>query len=247
VPQGDQPRAGHGRRDIVERIAEILTQPADAEGRVRLPGFEDAVRPPTAAERRLLERLPFRRQEILDELGLESLPSRAEASPWEALMFRPVLNVAGVESGHTGAGAKTVIPCRARAKIDLRLVPDQDPDRVEDAIRRALGDLPVEVERLAAVPPSDTPVDSRWTAPVVEAIERATGQEPWRRPRLGGTTPDWVITRILEMPSLLVPYGPPDMNHHAPDERMDLESLRRGSRCTAAICHAMAVAGRATG
>lgn len=232
---GWAPSAG---RLLVEAIARLL----GPGGRVCLPGFEEAVRPPTAAERRLLERLPFDRGAILDELGLDSLPPEAEKAPWEALMFRPVLNVAGLEAGHTGPGAKTVIPCRATAKLDFRLVPDQQPGRIENAVRRSLEDLPVEVNRLAAVPPSDTPVDNPWTAPVVEALEQATGDEPWQRPRLGGTTPDWVFTRILETPSLLVPYGPPDMHHHAPNERMDLESLRRGCRCTAAICHAVATA-----
>lgn len=224
-------------------LVEAISRLVGPEGRVRVPGFEDAVRPPTSAERSLLERLPFHRQEVLEELGLDSLPPDAEASPWEALMFRPVLNVAGLHAGHTGPGAKTVIPCRATAKLDFRLVPDQRPQSVEDAVRNRLEDLPVEVERLAAVPPSDTPVDNPWTRPVLDALKLATGREPWQRPRLGGTTPDWVFTRVLGRPSLLVPYGPPHMHHHAANERMDLDSLRRGTRCTAAICHAVAAAG----
>lgn len=216
---------------LVEAVAALR-----GAGGPRIPGFLDAVRPPTEAERRLLDELPFDRRAFLDDLGLDQLPDDDSRNPWETLMFHPTLNLAGLSSGWEGPGTKTLVPCEAVAKLELRLVPDQEPDVVEAAVRRRLSPWPVSIERLAAVPPSSTPIDNPFTAPVAAALEAASGRQPLLRPRLGGTTPDWVFTRLLEVPSLLVPYGPADMDHHAPNEKIDLASLERGVRSTLAIC-----------
>jgi acetylornithine deacetylase/succinyl-diaminopimelate desuccinylase-like protein len=86
------------------------------------------------------------------------------------------------------------------------------------------------------VPPSRTPPDTPFAGPVSTAIERAWGRAPLVQPRLGGTTPDFVFTRTLGVPSLLIPYAPADMCHHAPNEHMPLDALYRGVRTSAAIC-----------
>jgi acetylornithine deacetylase/succinyl-diaminopimelate desuccinylase-like protein len=92
------------------------------------------------------------------------------------------------------------------------------------------------------VPPSHTRLDVPFVDPVRDAVRVAWGRRPYLQPRLGGTTPDFVFTRELGVPSLIVPYGPPDMHHHAPNERMDLEALHRGVRTSAAICLRLASA-----
>jgi acetylornithine deacetylase/succinyl-diaminopimelate desuccinylase-like protein len=225
--------------DLVQALASLR----NAEGRVTIPGFYDAVREPDASERRMLAALPVDATGLAHELGVAELSAAAARRPWQTLMFEPAFNIAGITAGYSGAGAKTVIPSRASCKIDVRLVADQDPDEVFAALRDRVREVApmVAVRRLAAVPPSTTSPDSPWALKVTEGVRAATGTEPTLRPRMGGTTPDWVFTRILGIPSILVPYGPTDMSHHAPNERMTLTALERGIRCTREILRTLAV------
>lgn len=225
--------------DLVQALAGLRS----ADGVVTVPGFHDAIRPPTATEQRMVAALPPLRAALHEQLQVERLATNGD--PWTALMFEPTLNICGLTSGYQGAGAKTVIPARATAKVDVRLVADQDPDAIfaalaEQLLRRNPG---LTVRKLAAVPPSATAPDAPYVQTVISAVREATGQAPLIRPRLGGTTPDYVFTKILQLPSVLVPYGPPDMNHHAPNERMTLAALHRGIRCTAAILRAVGASG----
>jgi len=223
-------------------LVHVLSSLRDASGRVLVPGFYDDVREPSVAERRLLSTTPVNPAQMARDMGLEKL---ATEQVWDALMFQPTFNLAGINSGYSGPGIKTIIPHRAGCKIDVRLVADQDPERIFAAIRSAIRavDANASIDLLAAVPPSATPLDTSLAAPVIRAISQAHGRAPILRPRLSGTTPDYVFTRVLGIPSLLVPYGPPDMNHHAPNERMTLEALDMGVRCTIAICTELAAQG----
>jgi len=216
-------------------LARALAALWDSHGRIAVPGFYDDVLPPTERERDLALGLPASSDADDGTVG---------APGWEKLMFEPNLNIAGISCGYTGAGMKTVIPHRAAAKIDVRLVADQDPDDIFARLQSFLGEQGVQATRRAAVPPSRTSADNPFTAPVQRAIETAWGREVFIQPRLGGTTPDFLFTRVLGVPSLLVPYAPPDMHHHAPNERMDLDALYRGVRTSAAIC--LSLAGRPT-
>jgi acetylornithine deacetylase/succinyl-diaminopimelate desuccinylase-like protein len=223
------------------RLVHALSGLRDGNGRVTVPGFYDRVRPPDAGERAMLAALPVDRDALARELGLtngETVP----ASPWETLGFQPNCNIAGLTAGYQGPGAKTVIPSLARAKIDFRLVADQNPEEVFAAVKRQIESAApgAIVRRLAAVPPSATAPSAPLVEAIIEAVRTATGGEPLLRPRLGGTTPDYVFTRILAIPSVLVPYGPPDMNHHAPNEKMTLAALERGVACSLAICRRLA-------
>ncbi len=218
-------------------LVNLLSELREPGGTVRVPGFYDCVRPPTDDELAMMAALPLDRAGLLKDLGVERFP-RAELHPWETLMFEPTFNICGLYSGYAGPGAKTVIPHRAACKIDMRLVPDQDPDEIWELLcaRVEKIDPSARLRRLASVAPSSTPPNTPLASLVVASVRAATNQEPWMRPRLGGTTPDTVFTRVLGLPSLSVPYASPDMNNHAPNEKMTLEALRRGIRCSAAIC-----------
>ncbi len=221
------------------RLIHLLSRLRDTEGTVRVPGFCDQVRPPTKTERELLRQLEPDAAALAAELGAQPAVPPGELA--EALMFRPTFNLAGLWSGYSGVGIKTVVPHRAGCKIDIRLVADQNPDDVFAAVCAAVARLEPEarVRCLAAVPPSATPMDTPLAPTLIDSVAAAYGREPVLCPRLSGTTPDYVFTRVLGLPSLLVPYGPPDMNHHAPDERMTIEALDRGIRCTSTICRAL--------
>ncbi len=210
-----------------------------ADDRVAVPGFYRDVLAPTAAELAAADRLP--------PFSLQPGFSPAGSNPWHRVMFEPNLNIAGIRCGYSGPGMKTVVPHRASAKLDVRLVAEQDPDDVFERLRSFLADAGLKATRRAAVPPSRTPLESSYVPPIRRAVDVAWERPSFVQPRLGGTTPDFVLTRELGVPSVIVPYGPPDMHHHAPDERMDLDALHRGVRTSAALCvHLAATHGSST-
>ena len=165
----------------------------DDAGRVAVPGFYDAVREITEAEREAFKRVPFNETEFAEDLSLSATPGEAGYTVLERLWARPTLDVNGVGGGFQGAGAKTVIPAEAMAKISCRLVPDQRPDEIFEKLRDYLLELAppglaVEVENLHGGEPALTPLES----PAVEAAARALREVYGREPifaRTGGTIP----------------------------------------------------------
>ncbi len=223
----------------------------DVHGHVKVPGFYDAVRPPNDTEQAMIEALPVDPAHLAAELGAVAAArwksdSPWQESPWEALGFQPNCNIAGLTAGYQGPGTKTVIPSVASAKIDFRLVAIQEPETIFAAVRRQLEQAApgIRVKCTASVPPSATSPATPLATQIIDAVHAATGIEPLLRPRLGGTTPDFIFTSILGMPSILVPYGPPDMNHHAPNEKMTLVALQRGVACSLEICRRLAACGK---
>ncbi|HEY4999394.1 MAG TPA: M20/M25/M40 family metallo-hydrolase, partial [Usitatibacter sp.] len=151
----------------------------------------------------------------------------------ERLMLRPAFNVSGFAAGYTGAGQKTIIFKEALAKADVRLVGGQDPDKVFAAIRefaRARGYHGIEIRNLKATPASRTPLDHPMVPLVKSAVEKGFGRKVLVVPSLGGTTPDFVFTRLLGLPSIVVPLAPYDENNHAPNESTKVSLYLAGIR-----------------
>jgi acetylornithine deacetylase/succinyl-diaminopimelate desuccinylase-like protein len=219
------------------RLAQALGSLWTSRGKVAVADFYDRVKKPSAADRRVLRAIPFDEQSARDDLGCLPLTSGGGRDYYRRLLLQPNLNVAGLTAGYQGPGSKTIIPHVARAKLDARLVMDQDPDEIEEKIRahlkrRGFGDI--EVKRLGAVPPSRTPVDHPFGRAVARAVERAWGRRPVIVPNLGGTIPDYLFTQVLGLPSIWVPYAPHDEANHAPNESITLEGFINGVRSTAA-------------
>src|SRR5438552_12458555 len=121
------------------RLAHALASLMDERGRVRIAGFYDDVRRPTDAERRMVAEAPFEPQAMKEILGIERFAfGRGDEDVRYAAVFEPTCNVCGIESGYNGPGSKTVIPCEATAKVDFRLVPDQDPMKIATLLRAHL-------------------------------------------------------------------------------------------------------------
>jgi acetylornithine deacetylase/succinyl-diaminopimelate desuccinylase-like protein len=151
----------------------------------------------------------------------------------ERLILRPAFNVSGLSSGYTGKGHKTIIYKEALAKADVRLVGGQDPAKVLAAIQKFAVDngFPnIEVRELKAPPASRTPLDSPYVPIVKEAVAQGFGKAPHVVPSLGGTTPDYVFTRDLGVPSIVVPLAPYDENNHAPNESTKVSLYLAGIR-----------------
>jgi acetylornithine deacetylase/succinyl-diaminopimelate desuccinylase-like protein len=214
-------------------LVDLLHSLRGPDGRAAFPGFYDAVRSPTPKEQTMLQEIPFDRLGFLSEHGLDESPISDGADFHRRLTFEPTFNIAGLASGYAGEGTKTIIPARAVAKIDFRLVADQDPDAVFEAFARAVAERNprAEVRRLAATPPSLTDPSLPASETVISAVRDSRKVEPVIS-ALGGTLPDYVFTQILGVPSIIVPYANHDEQNHAPNENLRLDCFFSGIRTT---------------
>jgi len=214
-------------------LAQILAQMKDRGGRVKIPGFYDAVRPLSDEERAAWKKLPFNEKKYRKDLGAPRLFGESGYTTLERVWGRPSFDVNGLISGFTGDGAKTVIPAVASAKVSMRLVPDQDPDTIarlfEDYVRRiAPKTVTVTVTRMHGGHPWITEYDNPYVQAAARAIEQGFGKTPVFC-REGGSIPVvWTFQKELGVPAVLFGVGLPDENAHAPNERLDLGNFHSG-------------------
>jgi len=214
-------------------LAQILAQMKDRGGRIKVPTFYDDVRPLSDAEREAWKKLPFNEKKYRKDLGAPKLFGESGYSTLERVWARPTLEVNGMIGGFTGEGAKTVIPAVSMAKVSMRLVPDQDPDKIakafEEYVRKvAPKSVEVKVTRLHGAKPWLTEYDSPYVQAAGRAIEKGFGRPPVFC-REGGSIP--VVSTFqaeLNLPSVLFGVGLPDENAHAPNEKLDLDNFHNG-------------------
>ena len=214
-------------------LAQILAQMKDRGGHIRIPGFYDDVRELSEEERAEWKKLPFNETKYRKELGAPRLFGETGYTTLERVWARPTFEVNGLLSGFTGEGAKTVLPATAMAKVSMRLVPNQHPDKIaqlfEDYLQKvAPKTVDVKVTRMHGGRPWMTEFDNKFVRAAGRAIERGFGKEPVFN-REGGSIP--VVSTFEEelgVPSVLFGVGLPDENAHAPDERLDLGNFHNG-------------------
>jgi len=223
----------------IQAIAEILTALKDREGHIRIPSFYDRVQPPSQKERTAWARLPFNEQEYKDkEVGVKELVGEPEIQLFERLWARPTLEVHGVRGGFTGEGAKTVIPARALAKLSMRLVADQRPDEATAQLQKAVAaacpkGVTAEFKPIHSAPPSLVNPDNKFIHAAAEAMKQVFGKETVYI-RSGGSIP--IVAAFdasLGIPSVMMGFGLPDDNLHAPNEKMHLPNFFRGIEAVA--------------
>jgi acetylornithine deacetylase/succinyl-diaminopimelate desuccinylase-like protein len=214
-------------------LAQILAQMKDKGGRIKIPGFYDDVRALRDEEREQWKRLPFNETKYRKELGAPKLFGESGYTTLERVWARPTFEVNGLLSGFTGEGAKTVIPAVSMAKVSMRLVPDQDPDKVAGLFEAYLKKVaPKTVEwkltRMHGGKPWMADFDNPFVQAAGRAIELGFGKAPVFN-REGGSIP--VVSTFqqeLGVPSVLFGIGLPDENAHAPNEKLDLGNFHNG-------------------
>jgi len=214
-------------------LAHVISALKDRDGRITVPGFYDAVRAPEARELADWQRLPVTEDEQKQAMGVPALEGEAEFSPLERRWARPTLDVHGILGGFQGQGQKTVIPARAKAKISMRLVPDQDPDAIFDAFAEYVDSLSTPGVRVTARRlSSGRAVRTGTDHPGVEAAARAFESAYGGRPvlvREGGSIPVTVDFQEALRPHLLVTgFGLPGDALHSPNEKYSLDQYFRG-------------------
>ena len=233
--------------DPASGLVRALSSLWEPGGRIAVSGFYDAVRLPTDAERENLARLPLDLDDHLDTYGITELPPPRGPGYYERLMLQPTMTITGLASGYTGPGMKTIIAREAMAKIDMRLVPDQDPDELFVLLQAHFErhSPSVELVRLSSVPPSRTSSDNPYVALIAGAVSQATGPIPFVVPSLGSSLPNFVFTDILAIPSVLVPYANPDQNNHAANENLELRRFKDGMKICVSLMGHLGRAGEA--
>jgi acetylornithine deacetylase/succinyl-diaminopimelate desuccinylase-like protein len=214
-------------------LIHLLAEMVDRQGRLTVPGAAYAEVKITQAERDAVDALSLDHAGFVESVGAEPTTGSDGALFHERLMLRPAFNVSGFASGYTGAGQKTIIYKEALAKADVRLVGGQDPQAVLEAIRRFArerGYDGIEIRSIKSTPPSRTSLDHPMVPLVKQAVAEGFGRTPLVVPSLGGTTPDYVFTRILGLPSIVVPLAPYDENNHAPNESTKVSLFLAGVR-----------------
>lgn len=231
-------RDGHsGNANVIPnaawRLVWALATLKGLDERVLIRGFYDALRPLTDRQRQLLEALPSQEEAVKESFGLDSLLLGRTGHAFKAAPFEPTCNIAGLTAGYQGQGSKTVVPAAATAKLDFRLLPDQDPLDIAEKLRRhldelGLRDVQFEVlgeERAALVDPDDPLV-----VMTVETAREVYGQAAQLIPMAGGTTPMYLFTeKGVPVVAPGVGFGASNLAH-SPNENVRLVDFSNAAR-----------------
>jgi acetylornithine deacetylase/succinyl-diaminopimelate desuccinylase-like protein len=221
-------------------LARILATLHDTEGRITIKGFYDTVEEWPSAVREQMGGLPFDEEHFRAEVGAPALGGEKGHTVLERLWTRPTCEVNGLLSGYTGEGAKTVLPAKAMAKVSCRLVPNQEPVEIERLMKAHVESVaPKGVNVTVTHLHGGRPWRAELNGPLFDAARRALASAFGREPVItgeGGSIP--VVgdfARILGAPVLLVGFGLPGENAHAPDEWMSVENFTKGMRAIAML------------
>jgi acetylornithine deacetylase/succinyl-diaminopimelate desuccinylase-like protein len=235
---------GGAVHDPLQALCEILAGLHDSTGHIAIPGFYDSVRSWDAGERAYMARVGPSDAELLSNAHAEEGWGEPGYTLFERTTLRPSLAITGMSGGYQGAGTKSVIPARASAKLNIRLVPDQDPDEINRLFRRYLARIAPPTVRcvvLKLAGSKPTLIDRRHPAIRSAAIAYRKGFRviPVFR-RSGGTIPAVnYFHDILGVPAVLMGFGLPGDRMHAPDEKFHLPNFYNGIAASISFLAAM--------
>ena len=215
-------------------LVELISKLKDAKGRILIPGFYKGVKAPTQDELKAWKRLPFNEEHYRKtEVGSKVLTGEPGYSVLYRTWARPTLEVHGMPGGFVASGAKTVIPARASAKVSMRLVPNQDPDDILEKYTKFVKKLTpkgidLNIKVYSKGPACVVSTDNHYIRAATEALRDVFRKETVFI-RSGGSIP--IVTDfqdVLKLPSVMMGFGLPDDNLHAPNEKFHIPNFYRG-------------------
>ncbi len=225
---------GGAAPNAVFGLVELLSKLKDANGHIQIPGMYDDVQPPAPAEKQSWTTLPFNESDFQKrEVGAAALTGEKGFTVLERVWARPTLEVHGIAGGFTAAGAKTVIPAKATAKVSMRLVPNQDPDKIIAAYKEFVKEntpagIETEVRVLSAGPAISVNPDHPAIAVASRAFRDILGRDTVFI-RSGGSIPIvGDFAKHLKIPTILMGFGLPDDGLHSPNEKYKLSNYYSG-------------------
>jgi acetylornithine deacetylase/succinyl-diaminopimelate desuccinylase-like protein len=226
-------------------LCALIASLHDADGRVNIPGFYDDVLVPSAREKELMAKVTFDEKKWLKGIDVPAPIGEKGYSIYEKITVRPTLDVNGITAGYQGAGAKTVIASKASAKLSMRLVPNQDPEKIRAAFEKTIRDrtpsqFKLEIHYHGQSAAFLTPVEGKPIECASAAIRKVWEKDPVFT-RGGGTIPvgAW-IKQTLGCDCVFVGFGLDDDRAHSPNEKFDLLCFYNGQRTAAALYEAFA-------
>jgi acetylornithine deacetylase/succinyl-diaminopimelate desuccinylase-like protein len=215
-------------------LIELLAKAKDAQGHIQVPGMYDEVAAPAPAEKASWDSLPFSEREFLEkEVGSTVLTGEPGYSVFERIWARPTMEVHGIGGGFTGAGAKTVIPAKATAKVSFRLVPNQTPEKIIAAWKEFVAkNTPAGIRTTVRVLSFAPAVMVNPEHPAIDIAARAFAavlDRPTVFIRSGGSIPIvGEFAKHLGIPSVLLGLGLPDDGLHSPNEKFKVDNFYLG-------------------
>jgi acetylornithine deacetylase/succinyl-diaminopimelate desuccinylase-like protein len=219
-------------------LAHVISCLKGPDGHITIPGFYDRVRPVPSETLQAWERLPANQVAFVkEETGISALAGEDQYPPFQRMWARPTLDVHGIVGGFTGAGAKTVIPAEATAKVSMRIVPDQTAEEVfrqyrEAVLKLATSGIELDVRLIHGDDPVLMPEDNPFIAAARQALQQTFGRPPVPV-RSGGSIPIvGIFKEQLGMNGVLMGWGLPDDNLHAPNEKFCVQNFYHGIDAT---------------
>ncbi len=221
------------------RLVRMLETLQDEDGRILVEGWYDDVKPFTHEELEVIRAMPLEEHSIRDELGVKNFLFGLTGFEFKKAFYgNPTANIAGIWSGYTGPGHKTVLPSVAHAKMDFRLVPNQDPLKLAEKLRRHLalhGFSDVEVDIQAENPAARTPIDAPIAKIAAKAGREVFHKEPVVLVTSAASGPMHYFTSTLGLPTVAIGCNHPKSNTHAPNENQRIDAFIQGSKWIAQV------------
>ncbi len=243
------------KRDLHSSMGSIIPNPAwrlvwalstikGPDEKVLIDGFYDDVADPSPEDIKALEEVPFDEEFLKELTGVREFTKKVSGLQLKVEhFFKPTATIDGLVSGYIGEGSKTVLPSRAVAKMDFRLVPNQDPHDIFEKLKQHLarhGFSDIEVRLLGAEHPGKSPISSEIAKVAVKAAEQVYEKPPILLPMAAGSGPFYYVANKLGVPTISAGVGYYDSKAHAPNENIRIEDFRRGIKHIAAIIYMFA-------
>ena len=221
------------------RLVQALASLKEEDGKIALAGFYDDAHPPSAPDLALFDALPNTEEWLREAYGVKEFVGGLTGNDFKRAVFNPTCNIAGLTAGHQGEGLKTVTPARATAKVDFRLIPDQDPEDIFAKLRAHLdqeGFTDVNITRVGAMWPYKASAEDPFVLLARRSAEAVYGR-PYRiAPLAGGSTPIYAFAAPLgDIPVISAGVGNSNNRAHSPDEYVRLVDFLNGARHIARI------------
>ena len=224
----------------IERLIQAINSMKNDEGKIIIEGFGEDILDLNNEQIKAILSLPDDTNEWKETFGLEKLGDDLESNEdlKIKLFAEPTANVAGIESGYNGEGMKTVLPAVAQCKMDFRLVPNQDPNKIFELVKKHLvkhGFSDIDIEAIGKVFPYRTEMNSDWVELVKKTAFDVYKKNPVITPNTAGSGPMYEFGSILGIPVCSAGIDHPTHKIHAPNENITIEDLTLGAKHIALI------------